>query len=121
MLSVLKQTSSRALPLHTRSRDRACHCVSRRHPFDDLPPDEQRRLLQQDAGRLLRKLRLKRRLSQQELADKIGVHVTTIHDWEHGKYSPVLANLMLAVRALGMSLCDFERAFDRMRGLPPVR
>lgn len=41
-----------------------------------------------DIGIRIRDARLKKKLTQQELADKIGVHVVTISQWENGVRKP---------------------------------
>ena len=49
-------------------------------------------------GALLKAFRTRRRLTQQQLADKLGIHRNTIGTWERGDYLPEskgLANLYL--------------------------
>jgi len=41
-----------------------------------------------DFPRLIKDLRKKRNLTQQQLASKINVALTTINNWEHGHYKP---------------------------------
>ena len=41
----------------------------------------------------LPELRLKKFLTQQDLAEKMGVHATQVSDWERGIYQPSMRNL----------------------------
>ncbi len=55
-------------------------------------------------GDLVRGERSKRRLSQEALAAKAGVHPMTVHNVEAGKVSPNFATLRRLAAALGCSL-----------------
>ena len=54
---------------------------------------------------IIRNERLKRYLSQKELAKKIGVTVTTYNYWETGRFSPTLKNIEII-------LDFFEKEFE---------
>lgn len=64
-----------------------------------------------------------RRVSQQALADRIGVHVITVSQWERGKSAPTVANLMAIADATGQPVefftgdADDEEAAIRMAAL----
>lgn len=65
-----------------------------------------------------------KRISQQALADRIGVHVITVSQWERGKSSPTVSNLMSISEATGKPLefftgdsDDDEESERRMRDL----
>lgn len=65
-----------------------------------------------------------RRVSQQALADRIGVHVITVSQWERSKSSPTVANLMAICEATGKPMefftgdsDDDEESQRRMRAL----
>jgi len=47
----------------------------------------------------IKKLRIKKGMSQQELADELGIHVNTIKNWESGKstISPKKRHLLLDI------------------------
>ena len=55
-------------------------------------------------GRNLRKARLARGLSQEELAHRSGVHRTYIGAIERGEYNFTILSLRKITRALGISL-----------------
>ena len=52
------------------------------------------------------------RLSQQKLADQIGVHVMTISRWELGKFEPDFHQLKQLVNVLGLDLIDIFGSQD---------
>lgn len=62
-----------------------------------------------------------RRVSQQSLADRIGVHVITVSQWERGRSQPTVANLMAIAEATGKPMEFFtgdeddEDSEQRMR------
>lgn len=64
-----------------------------------------------------------RRVSQQALADRIGVHVITVSQWERGKSQPTVSNLMAIAEATGQPMeyftgdDDEEDSEQRMRVL----
>lgn len=50
--------------------------------------------------------RIKRNLSQRELADKIGVSQQAVAKWENGSSKPTLDNVQNIADALDVSLTD---------------
>ena len=60
----------------------------------------------------LRELRLRRYLSQAELAERVGVTEVTIHSWETGKRVPRLGNLRRLAEALGVKVETVGQAVD---------
>lgn len=48
----------------------------------------------------IRELRIKRKLSQQQLADKLGIKRTTVTNWEAGRACPKMAMLPALAEAL---------------------
>lgn len=48
-----------------------------------------------------------KRMSQQALADRIGVHVITVSQWERGNASPSIANLAAVAEATGKPVAYF--------------
>ena len=55
----------------------------------------------------LKHIRKQKKLSQQEIADKIGVDRSTIGYWENGKADPTLLNVQKLSEALNVPLPDF--------------
>ncbi len=53
-----------------------------------------------DAGNRIRQARKGAGLSQTELARKVGVSVTTVSDWETGKYAPTMRHLAALSKVL---------------------
>ena len=58
-------------------------------------------------GKAVRKLRMKQGISQEEFADKCGLHRTYISDVELGKRNVSLENIDRIASSLGMTLSDF--------------
>lgn len=58
-------------------------------------------------GKAVRKLRIKQNISQEDFADKCGLHRTYISDVELGKRNVSLENIERISNAFGMSLSDF--------------
>ena len=50
--------------------------------------------------------RMKRNLSQRELADKVGVSQAAVAKWEVGSSKPTLDNVKNIADALGVALTD---------------
>jgi transcriptional regulator with XRE-family HTH domain len=64
-------------------------------------------------GRRLRALRRERRLSQEELAFRAGLHRTYVSSVERGERNVALINIERLARALGIDMCDlFPRTLD---------
>ncbi len=51
----------------------------------------------------IRSKRLAAGMGQFDLADAIGVHPTTIYNWENGKTKPTLAKVRLMAKVFGIS------------------
>ena len=51
----------------------------------------------------IRECRIERGLSQQKLADMIGVHQTAVSQWEKGRTDPDKQSLLRLSEALGVS------------------
>lgn len=56
------------------------------------------------SGELLRQARLRARLSQDELSDRVGVHRSQIARWERDAVQPTLETVRQLVRACGFDL-----------------
>ena len=63
-------------------------------------------------GRRMRQLRLERRLSQEALAERAGLHLTYVGGIERGERNPALDNINRLARALGVSLTEFFSGFS---------
>jgi transcriptional regulator with XRE-family HTH domain len=64
-------------------------------------------------GLRLKKLRKQNKISQEELAYRVGVSVMTIWRWERGEYGPEFDHLEMIAQALGVrirDLFDFEES-----------
>ena len=55
-------------------------------------------------GKLIAKLRKKKGLTQQQLADKLNLSNKTISKWESGSGSPDISNLLVLAEALDVSV-----------------
>lgn len=60
----------------------------------------------QKVGKRIRVLRRKKKFTQEELADKIKIHVSTLGRIERGESNPPLHTLNKIAGALGASLKD---------------
>lgn len=58
-------------------------------------------------GERLRALRKARRLSQTQLAGRIGAHVTSVSDWERGANAPSGRHVASLARELGVAAEHF--------------
>jgi transcriptional regulator with XRE-family HTH domain len=64
-------------------------------------------------GERVRTLRVERTgLSQEEFADRVGVHRTFIGRVERGETNLTLANILRICTALGVTLSEFFRDFE---------
>ena len=61
----------------------------------------------------LRKIRLKKGLSQQQLADRIHVDRSTLAGWETGRRLPDAAMIALLSKALGENIAELLRASEK--------
>jgi len=59
----------------------------------------------------MRQLRLERRLSQEGLAERAGLHLTYVGGIERGERNPALDNINRLARALGVPLTEFFWVF----------
>lgn len=57
-------------------------------------------------GERLRTLRKKAGLTQEQLAEAIGVHLNTVCLWERGEYTPKTQSIKALAKALGVSEAD---------------
>lgn len=71
-------------------------------------------------GNTLRTLRLRAGLTQLQLATASGVHLTSLRDHEQGRSSPTFDTVVRFVRALGISMEEFGRAYDASPETPPA-
>ncbi|HAN20122.1 MAG TPA: transcriptional regulator [Clostridiales bacterium] len=55
----------------------------------------------------LKRLRNDKGISQQTLADKVGLSRTTINNIEHDRVDPSIKNLQLLANALGVHIKEF--------------
>lgn len=60
----------------------------------------------QPLGEKIRALRIKCKLTQPALAEKVGVNPHTIKDYEAGRRSPPMKKLVLIARELGVAVSD---------------
>ena len=60
----------------------------------------------QQVGKRIRILRRRKKLTQEELAEKIKIHVSTLGRIERGESNPPLHTLNKIIQALGASLKD---------------
>ena len=75
---------------------------------------EGKRSPEQAFGFILRKIRLKRGFSQQQLADKSGYHRTYIGLLEHGQKSPSMRTLIDIAATLQVRPSDILRSVERI-------
>jgi len=74
-----------------------------------LESNENRKLRREYTKRLserLRELRKNKKLTQQELAEKAGLHLTYVGHLELGKYHPTVFVMWKISKALGVSMND---------------
>ena len=69
--------------------------------------------IEKQFGKRLRELRLARRLSQEKLAFKSGMHRTYLGSIERGERNPSLKNIAAIAEALGVSLSQLFSFKDR--------
>jgi transcriptional regulator with XRE-family HTH domain len=66
-------------------------------------------------GEELRRARLRARLTQQELAERAGLHYTYVCHLEHDRYSPTLTAFFRLCDALAVSPARLIGRIDRKR------
>lgn len=63
------------------------------------------------SGARMRETRISRKLTQEQLANKLGTRTTNISKWENDKSSPNGVNMVMLLRALG---CELEEVTIRV-------
>jgi transcriptional regulator with XRE-family HTH domain len=71
-------------------------------------PEEIKQIRQNAIGALIRKARIEAVLSEEELADKAGIPVTTLQSYEQGEVSIPLPELEILSLVLNNSVANFE-------------
>lgn len=61
---------------------------------------------QEKIGNFIRELRTKKRLSQKDLANQLGVTVAAVSKWENGKNIPDISNLKAIAELFEVSLTE---------------
>jgi transcriptional regulator with XRE-family HTH domain len=77
-------------------------------------------------GRKIRQLRRQRKLTQVELADKIGIHQSDLSRMEQGEYKVGLDTLLKILQCFDLSIGDFfdennrvDNVFEKYKQLSP--
>lgn len=77
-------------------------------------------------GRKIRQLRRQRKLTQVELADKIGIHQSDLSRMEQGEYKVGLDTLLRILQTFDLTIGDFfeednktQTMFDKLKTLSP--
>ena len=78
--------------------------LSFRIPLDDGQNRKLRKEFTKRLSERLREIRKAKKLTQQELAEKAGLHLTYVGHLELGKYHPTVFVMWKISRALGVSL-----------------
>lgn len=63
-------------------------------------------------GKVIRRARREKEISQQELGDKIGVSIVSIRSWEKEYFFPRLHHLFAVMKALDLKIEDFMEKED---------
>ena len=78
-------------------------------------------------GRKIRQLRRQRKLTQVELADKIGIHQSDLSRMEQGEYKVGLDTLLKILQTFDLSIGDFfeednrtQTMYDKLKNLSPA-
>jgi transcriptional regulator with XRE-family HTH domain len=78
-------------------------------------------------GRKIRQLRRQRKLTQVELAEKIGIHQSDLSRMEQGEYKVGLDTLLKILQCFDLSIGDFfdennrvDNVFDKYKSLSPA-
>lgn len=76
-------------------------------------------------GRKIRQLRKQRKLTQVELAERIGIHQSDLSRMEQGEYKVGLDALLRILQTFDLSIGEFfdesrgQNAFDKFKNLSP--
>jgi predicted transcriptional regulator len=70
-------------------------------------------------GDVLKNMRLRARLSQAEVALRMGTYRPCVCRLERGIHDPQLQSILAYVQACGGCICEVTRAIDRELGLEP--
>lgn len=65
-----------------------------------------------EVGSVIRKKRKAMKISQDELAFRMGVSACTISKWESGKGGMTIINLHEAMKVLKLTASEFDQAFS---------
>ena len=78
-------------------------------------------------GRKIRQLRRQRKLTQVELAERIGIHQSDLSRMEQGEYKVGLDTLLKVLQTFDLSMGDFfeegsraQSVFDKLKTLSPA-
>jgi len=78
-------------------------------------------------GRKIRQLRRQRKLTQVELAERIGIHQSDLSRMEQGEYKVGLDTLLKILQTFDLSIGDFfeegsrtQSVFDKLKTLSPA-
>jgi len=72
----------------------------------------QREKIQRRLGARIRELRRKRGLTQDEFADKAGLHRAQVGAFENGRMNITLASLHLVAQTLGVRIVDLFKGVE---------
>ncbi len=73
-------------------------------------------------GKILKKIRVNKKLSQVGLSKKTGFPQTTISDWETDKYSPDILEVRRLALALGVTFSElFEKILNENVQSPKLK
>lgn len=70
--------------------------------------------LQESFGRAIRQERHRQELTQQELAELLGLHPTDVSSIEGGRRNPTLETMKRISNALGLSLYELLKAAEEL-------
>jgi DNA-binding XRE family transcriptional regulator len=76
--------------------------MAKRPPADSVPPDSSVSRITTALGANVRLARIRKNMTQQELADLVGVHVARVSALEKGHGNPRLSTLVRFAAALGL-------------------
>jgi transcriptional regulator with XRE-family HTH domain len=69
--------------------------------------------VQRDLGKAIKQLRALRAITQEELANRTGLHPTYISDMERGARNPSFEVLVRLMRGLDMPVAELGAAYDQ--------